>query len=127
MIAKQYERAEDPEAKVPGTNVPMQLGAYSQRLVERAITNGWAIKDEWKAHLPAVLATMAADPKRGDKSRRMAIQLLRQMEQDNVNALLEADRMERLDSGRATEHVANSVRVIQIPPPRVIGEATSDD
>lgn len=77
----------------------------SLALIKRAVSNNWNIPDNWKAALPAMCAKIATDESKGDRERLRAIEILRSMQQDNLQAAQVLDRVERLESGQATERI----------------------
>tara|TARA_R110001592_G_scaffold122620_1_gene329532 strand:+ start:101 stop:448 length:348 start_codon:yes stop_codon:yes gene_type:complete len=93
-------------------NLPDWLGGMGEpptrsalQTIKRAVTNNWEIPEEWKAALPRLCLRIAADDSRGDRERLRAVEILRAMQNDNLNAAQALDRVERLDSGQATERV----------------------
>lgn len=93
------------------SNLPESLGGKgavsreSLRMIKQAVGNGWEIPDQWKAALPTLCAKIATDDNRGDRERLRAIEILRAMTRDNIDAAQVVDKMERLDSGEATERI----------------------
>jgi len=73
--------------------------------IRRAVSNNWDIPDAWKAALPALCAKIASDDSKGDRERLRAIEILRAMQRDNLDAAQVLDRVERLDEGRATDRI----------------------
>ena len=78
----------------------------SLRVIQRAVVNGWKIPDDWLKTLPQVAATIAADPNRTDRDRLRALEVLRGMAGDSVQAAIALDKIERLDNGDPTERVS---------------------
>jgi hypothetical protein len=74
-------------------------------MIRQAVLNNWDIPDEWKAVLPKICLKMVADESRGDRERLRAIEILRAMQRDNLEAAQALDRIERLDEGRATDRI----------------------
>ena len=70
--------------------------------LERAVKHGWNIPDDWKDKLPQVLAQIAADSKSDHRSRIRAIEALRRMARDHIDAVVELDRIDRLETGDIT-------------------------
>ena len=95
------------------SNVPEWLGGKGEptptkgslRLLKQAIGNGWEIPDEWKGALPKLCLRIALDDNRGDRERLRAIEILRAMNRDNLDAAQAMDKVERLDQGAATERI----------------------
>ena len=73
--------------------------------IRRAVSNDWDIPDAWKAAPPAMCAKIASDESKGDRERLRAIEILRAMQRDNLDAAQVLDRVERLDEGRATDRI----------------------
>lgn len=73
-------------------------------LVRRALREGWAIPPAVMADLPRVVLQMI-DSANSDRDRLRAIETLLAMQRANHDALVAADRCERLDGGAATEIV----------------------
>ena len=95
-----------------GDNLPDWAGGKGEnpsrsalQTIKQAVANNWAIPDEWKAALPRLCLRIAADDSRGDRERLRAVEILRAMQNDNLNAAQALDRVERLDAGQATERV----------------------
>lgn len=74
-------------------------------MIRQAVTNNWEIPNEWKAVLPKICLKMVADESRGDRERLRAIEILRAMNRDNLEAAQVLDKVERLDQGQATERI----------------------
>jgi hypothetical protein len=74
------------------------------RRLRQALAGGWDIPAELREQLPRVVVGMIRDA-RNDRDRLRAIEVLVAMQRDNVQAVALADRIERLDSGEATERV----------------------
>ena len=77
----------------------------SLALIKQAVTNNWSIPDAWKNALPTLCAKIATDESKGDRERLRAIEILRAMQRDNLDAAQVLDRVERLESGQATERI----------------------
>jgi hypothetical protein len=77
----------------------------SLAMIRQAVSNNWDIPDAWKAALPAMCAKIASDESKGDRERLRAIEILRAMQRDNLDAAQVLDRVERLDEGRATDRI----------------------
>jgi len=77
----------------------------SLQLIKRAVVNGWDIPDQWKDALPKLCMKMVLDDNRGDRERLRALEILRAMNRDNLEAAQVLDRLERLDGGMATERI----------------------
>ena len=74
------------------------------RLVQRAIYNGWKIPDQIMEQMPKVVVQMVLNAK-NDREKLRAIEVLVAMQRDNLAALQAADKIERLESGGATERI----------------------
>ena len=89
-----------------GELVPEDKSAReSLQLIKRAVVNGWDIPDAWKDALPKMCMKMVLDDNRGDRERLRAMEILRAMNRDNLEAAQVLDRLERLDGGMATERI----------------------
>jgi|TARA_R110000824_G_scaffold1991_4_gene9716 hypothetical protein len=77
----------------------------SLRIIKQAVTSGWDIPPEWKDSLPNLCMGIACDELRGDRERLRAIEILRAMQRDNLDAAQVLDKVERLDVGQATERI----------------------
>lgn len=77
----------------------------SLKIIRQAVNNNWQIPDEWKGVLPKICLKMVADESKGDRERLRAIEILRAMNRDNLEAAQVLDRVERLDQGQATERI----------------------
>jgi len=77
----------------------------SVRLVHRAVVNGWDIKPEWKQVIPKFAMQILADTSRKERDRLRAMELIRAMERDNLDAAVAYDKINRLESGQTTENV----------------------
>jgi len=73
-------------------------------LVMRALREGWQIPPDVLSELPAVVVEMARNAT-SPRDRLRAIETLLAMQRANHDALVAADRCERLDGGGATERV----------------------
>lgn len=76
----------------------------SLRLIQRAVHNGWHIKDEWLREVPKLAAKIMADSQ-DERNRLRAAQLLEDILARACDAAIALDKIERLDGGQATERV----------------------
>ena len=74
------------------------------RLVARALRGGWDVPAGLMATLPRVVVGMVANAK-SDRDRLRACECLMAMQRYNHDALVSADKCERLDGGAATERI----------------------
>jgi hypothetical protein len=74
------------------------------RLISRALREGWKIPRTVAATLPRVVLDMI-DTAASDRDRLRAIECLMSMQRYNHDALVSADKCERLDGGAATERI----------------------
>ena len=88
-----------------GGNGGTAISRQSLAMIKSAVVNGWDIPDKWKQALPSLCLKMALDDSRGDRERLRAIEILRAMQRDNLDAAQALDKVERLDQGQATERV----------------------
>jgi hypothetical protein len=93
-------------------NLPEWIGGQGEAparssltMIRQAVANNWNIPDAWKAALPAMCAKIASDESKGDRERLRAVEILRAMQRDNLDAAQVLDRVERLDEGRATDRI----------------------
>ncbi len=75
------------------------------RLLQRAILNGWELPEGALRAIPAFAANILRDAKKSDRDRLRAAELLASLQRDTVSALIALDKVERLDSGSATERI----------------------
>lgn len=75
------------------------------RLIRRAIHGRWDIPDVLLEQLPKHVTSLLVNA-RTDREKLRAAEVIVSMNRDNMNALVQADRIERLDSGQATDRVA---------------------
>jgi hypothetical protein len=83
------------------------------KMLETMATKGWSVPSQWKEQLPKILAQIAADPEQDDRNRLRALGVLRAMEADNANLLIELYKLQRLDGGETTDVV--ELRPMNIP------------
>ena len=82
-------------------------------LIHRAVSEGWGVKDEDRAILPSMLSDIARDADQDIRTRVKAIDTLRMMAKDNVDAAVALDKVERLEDPEcATEKVSKRVEVV---------------
>jgi hypothetical protein len=75
----------------------------SLRVLQRAVDNGWNVPQNIIDIAPRVVASILTDRNVGDSTRLRAAEVLASMMRDRVNAAISLDKIERLDSGTATE------------------------
>lgn len=73
-------------------------------IVRRALREGWKIPPHVLATLPDLVTEMATNAA-SERDRLRAVETLLAMQRANLDALVAADRCERLDGGGATERV----------------------
>lgn len=103
------KRRTEPESTTPPTpRAPVVVDPSGDRaglvLVRRALREGWAIPPAVMRSLPGVVLQMI-ETARSDRDRLRAVETLLAMQRANHDALVAADRCERLDGGAATEIV----------------------
>lgn len=75
------------------------------RLLQRAVSEGWQIPDAlWRA-APAMCARIMVDDQSDSRDRLRAAEVLAAMARDKVNAAIALDKIERLESGTATDRI----------------------
>lgn len=74
-------------------------------MLRRALRSGWRVPDEWKATMPSILHRIASDENASERDRMRAIETLVAMDAKNAEKLVALDKIERIDSGNATEVV----------------------
>ena len=102
-------RKPDFESTAPQTpRAPVVVDPSGDRaglvLVRRALREGWSIPPAVMRSLPGVVLQMI-ETARSDRDRLRAVETLLAMQRANHDALVAADRCERLDGGAATEIV----------------------
>lgn len=70
----------------------------------RAMKEGWQIPDGMLEACPKIASKIALESKT-EREKLRAIEVLAAMRRDNIAALQAIDKVERLDSGKATERV----------------------
>jgi len=80
-------------------------------MIKRAVTNAWNIPDELKEKIPLMMAKIAVESKL-ERNRIRAVEVLRYMSKDNLDAAVALDRVERLDEGKSTEIMSHKVAVV---------------
>jgi len=105
---KHIAAKEAPAAAEDSTPLPSVISHMHDRaglvLIQRALREGWQIPSHLMATLPTVVEQMIANA-RSDRDRLRAVETLLAMQRANMDALVHADRCERLDGGGATERV----------------------
>lgn len=76
----------------------------SLRLVRRAVLNKWDIPDEWLPVIPRVAMQILSNSQRCGRERLRAMELIRQLRRDNLDAAAMLDKIERLDANMPTEN-----------------------
>ena len=75
------------------------------RLLQRAVSEGWEIPESvWKA-APGICTRILADPSVQPRDRLRATEVLAAMARDKINAAIALDKIERLESGTATDRI----------------------
>lgn len=74
------------------------------RLIRRAIHGRWQIPDLLLEQLPKHVISLLVNA-RNEREKLRAAEVLVAMNRDNIAALVHADKIERLDSGKATDRV----------------------
>lgn len=75
------------------------------RLLQRAVNNNWEIPDYVVSGIPKLLAQLLANPKAHMRDRLRLIEVIATLARDNINLAVSLDRVERLEAGKATDHV----------------------
>lgn len=105
---KHIAAQQTPPAAENPTPLPSVLTDMNDRaglvLIRRALREGWKIPPHLMATLPSVIEQMIANA-RHDRDRLRAVETILAMQRANMEALVHADRCERLDGGGATERV----------------------
>lgn len=105
---KHIAAKQPPPAAENPTPLPSVLTDMNDRaglvLIRRALREGWKIPPHLMATLPSVIEQMIANA-RHDRDRLRAVETILAMQRANMEALVHADRCERLDGGGATERV----------------------
>jgi hypothetical protein len=75
------------------------------RLLQRAVSEGWEIPESvWKA-APGICTRILADASVHPRDRLRATEVLAAMARDKINAAIALDKIERLESGTATDRI----------------------
>lgn len=74
------------------------------RLLQRAISHGWQIPEHVYESLPKVVIGILTSSQ-SPREKLACIRTLTTMHKDNVDTLVAADRIARLDEGLATERI----------------------
>lgn len=82
------------------------------QLVQQAVKRGWKIPEVYYAELPPKLWQIIDNPLSPDRDRIRAMETLRSLNRDNLDAAIALDRMERLDAEQPTEGTAVTVKVV---------------
>lgn len=95
-----------PPADAPATETAIDTVGHRAGLiiVQRALREGWKIPPHVLATLPDLVTEMATNAA-SERDRLRAVETLLAMQRANLDALVAADRCERLDGGGATERV----------------------
>jgi hypothetical protein len=86
-------------------------GRRGLNLLRRAVQDGWPISDEVRRDAPAILEEIMRSTV-DDRSRLKALEIIRGMAKDNVEAAAILDRVERLEAGENTENASVTVRFV---------------
>lgn len=74
------------------------------RLIRRAIHGRWDIPDVLLEQLPKHVTALLVNA-RNDREKLRAAEVIVSMNRDNISALVQADKIERLEAGLATDRV----------------------
>lgn len=75
------------------------------RLLQRAVNNNWEIPDYVVSGIPKLLAQLLANPKAHMRDRLRLIEVIATLARDNISLAVSLDRVERLEAGKATDHI----------------------
>jgi hypothetical protein len=75
----------------------------SLRTLQRAVERGWEIPQNIVDAAPLIVASILTDKNAAMSARLRAAEVLAAMARDRVNAAISLDKIQRLDSGTATE------------------------
>lgn len=77
------------------------------QMLQQAVHHGWKLDPKWLEHLPKELVRIAVSG--NERSRLRAIEILRSMQRDQIDAAALLHRLERLERGESTENVSQRV------------------
>jgi len=75
------------------------------RILESMVYDGWQMPEGMFASVPAALHEIATCPTQSTRDRIRAMEALSHLAQQSVEAAIALDRINRLDSGQATDRV----------------------
>jgi hypothetical protein len=76
----------------------------TMQMLARAVRERWDIPQGMRSRAGQIAAKLAFEG-RTDRERLRAIELLAALDRDNIAALVALDKVERLESGQATERI----------------------
>lgn len=83
---------------------PMAKRSETLAMIRRAIREGWAVPTVWKQVIPVEIYKILEDPGSSRGERLRAAEVIMQMDAKNIDMLIEADRIERLEAGESTSN-----------------------
>ena len=84
------------------------------RMIQRAAINGWDIPDEWLKKLPSIIARIALDDDLTARDRLRAMETLRAMMRDNVDAAVALEKIESRTAITRTDFEVVRVGLVEI-------------
>jgi hypothetical protein len=75
------------------------------RVIEEAVYDGWEVPVEASKAIPGTLRSIMDDPNASTRDRIRAAECLAHLRRERIDAVLQLDRIARLDAGTATERV----------------------
>lgn len=82
-------------------------------MLQSSIRNRWKIPDAMKEIGPKIAAKIAVEG-RTERDRLRAVEVLAAFDRDNITALIQMDKIERLDENKATENVSGRIEIVYV-------------
>ena len=82
-------------------------------MLQRAVRNRWNVPDEMKAKAPALAAKIAVEGAT-ERERLRALEVLAAFDRDNIAALVNLDKVERLEADKNTENVSGRIEIVYV-------------
>lgn len=74
-------------------------------ILQDAVYGGWELPPESSRRLPSDLQAIVDDPNTSTRDRIRALECLAALRKDRLDALMQLDKVTRLDAGQATDRV----------------------
>jgi len=105
----QPAQAEQPPAEAPDPQpsaLELKGASETMQLIRRAVRSRWRIPERVYEAAPAIVARILLDPATDTREKIRAVQTLAMLDRDNIDLVLEANKIERLEAGKSTENVS---------------------